>query len=187
MSMRVWGVWLGHGWCADASLAHTVTLDSGRPLIQLMLHGLFSMPNAGGSFKAVVSGLGPCVLGITLPSGILMSNLCCQTASSRFPPHIFLNLRLFCCFCHPKPIPSLSSLLPCTVNCCTLEYTPSNVASTTHSCKLSLSFSPLPGYIGPPFPWLYFFNCIFCFISSNKGILFKRGTEKRGGDGQRKR
>lgn len=115
------------------------------PPHSIMLQRLFSMPNAGGSFKAVVSGLGHCVMGITLPSGILMSNLCCQTASSAFPPHIFLNLRLFCCFCPLKPIPSLSSLLPCTVNCCTLEYTPSNVASTTHTCKLSLSFSPLPG------------------------------------------
>lgn len=70
----------------------------------------FRTPGGGGSFKAAVSVLGHPVVGITLPSGILMSVLCCQTASSTFPPHIFPSLLLFCSLCHPKPIPPLSSL-----------------------------------------------------------------------------
>lgn len=109
-----------------------------------------------------------------------MSNLCCQTASSTFPPHIFLNLRLFCCFCPPKPIPSLSSLHPCTVNCCTLEYTPSNVASTTHTCKLSLSLSLFSqGKLVP-----LSLGCIFSIVSFVSYPATKdfcaNGEQKRG-------
>lgn len=157
------------------------------PPHSIMLQRLFSMPNAGGSFKAVVSGLGHCVVGITLPSGILMSNLCCQTASSTFPPHIFFSTSAsFAAFVTQNQFRPflLGFLAPSTAVHLNTHH---RMLPPPHTHANSLSLSLLSqGKLVP-----HSLGCIFSIVSfvsfpGNKGFLCKRGTETGGDGGQRK-
>lgn len=150
-----------------------------------MLQRLFSVPNAGGggSFKAAVSVLGHPVVGITLPSGILMYVLCCQTASSTFPPHIFLSLLLFCSLCHPKPSPPLSSLALSTA-----------VHSNTHRQMRPpphthiFFVSVLSGAKLVPLSLsVVFFQLYLLFHVLQQRIFVQMGKRKEGDDCQRRR
>lgn len=129
----------------------------------------------------VLSGSGQGTEGIRLPSGILTTSLCHQTASSTFPPHIFLYLLLFHPLIHP-----LSSLLPCTVNLlCAHAHARTHMASTAHInilMPLSLSSLRLNWSL---FSRLYFrFQWYLLFCVLQQRIFVQTGKRKEGDDGR---
>lgn len=127
-------------------------------------------PDSGG----VLSGSGQWTEGIRLPSGILTTSLCHQRASSTFPPHIFLYLLLFHSFCHPKPIPPLSSLLPCTVNLLG-THTHTNILTPLSVSLLSVA------KLVPLFSVVFSFSIVsFVSCPATKDFCANR-EEKRGG------
>lgn len=125
----------------------------------------------------VLSGSGQGSEGIRHPSGILTTSLCHQTASSTFPPHIFLYLLLF-----HRLIPRLSSLLPCTVNLLYAHaHARTHTASTVHK-YFDASVSLLsPAKLVPLFSVVFLLSMVsFVLCPATKDFCANR-EEKRGG------
>lgn len=152
-------------WCVVLGSAHAATPDGGHCHSVQML--------------GVLSGSGQRTEGIRLPSGILTTSLCHQTASSTFPPHIFLYLLLF----HPL-IPPLSSLLPCTVNllCAHVHArTHTHTASTAHTNILMPLSLLSAAKLVSLFSVVFSFSMVsFVLCPATKDFCANR-EEKRGG------